>query len=136
MKFTYGCKDQNELDYFNKLSNKYGVSAREWAEKNMKPSKYKRFSIFLQINGYRDERFAWSLIGGYIMGHFDMYDAFNDGFSIASEYHLQAEYVEWLFRNLNVTKEQVESAAASALHEWDMQEVNEMTLNQEELTND
>jgi len=54
------------------------------------------------------------------MGHFDRYDAFNVGLKISSEYNLQAEYIEWLFRNLNVTKEQVESAAADALHEWDI----------------
>ena len=54
------------------------------------------------------------------MGHFDRYDAFDVGLKISSEYNLQAEYIEWLFRNLNVTKEQVESAAEGALQEWDI----------------
>jgi hypothetical protein len=46
-----GCKTQKELDYFNKLVKKHGVyTAWEWAKKNMKPSKYQRFNVFMQIN--------------------------------------------------------------------------------------
>ena len=52
--------------------------------------------------------------------HFELYDTFKDGLKYAEKYGLEAEYIQWLFLNLKVTKEQLERATTGALLEWDM----------------
>lgn len=52
--------------------------------------------------------------------HFELYNTFKSGLKYAKKHGLEAEYIQWLFLNLKVTKEQLEQAANGALLEWDM----------------
>jgi hypothetical protein len=52
--------------------------------------------------------------------HFERHDAFRDGLNRAQEYDLNAEYIEWLFRYLNVDVNELNKAVAAALMEWDL----------------
>ena len=59
------------------------------------------------------------------MSAFELYDTFMDGITHARKYNLQAEYIEWLFRDLGVDKDRLTEAANVALSEWDLQEITD-----------
>ena len=50
---------------------------------------------------------------------FELYDAFIDGLVLAKKYDLEAEYIEWLFRDLKVNKDRLTKATRDALLNWD-----------------
>jgi aromatic ring-cleaving dioxygenase len=52
--------------------------------------------------------------------HFGLYDIFMSGIERAKKYDLQAEYIEWLFRELGVNKDRLTEATNVALGEWDL----------------
>ena len=53
------------------------------------------------------------------MSAFELYDTFMDGITHARKYNLQAEYIEWLFRDLKVNKDRLTKATRDALLNWD-----------------
>ena len=51
---------------------------------------------------------------------FECYDEYMIGFNTAKKYGLEAEFIEWMFKSLNINKDQVAIAVAGSLMEWDI----------------
>ena len=54
------------------------------------------------------------------MNGFEFYDIFMSGMECAKKYNLQAEYIEWLFREIGVDKDRLTEATNLALDNWDL----------------